>query len=498
MNSHKIVITFVNQLVILLVNVLALKATLASLSPEDYGLYGYAISLTGLFMAFTELSLSSVYFKRIAEGQPIQRHYSTFISIRLLLIGMASLLFVLYAVISSAPSIIPTYRHLAVFGITLVYYLFDAVMLAVMGAYQAQREVKRTQVTTALMAIVNLVFIIALVTTTGSVWLLSLALVMKPLVGIACFSRFMKGELDIFRFELDREIVVDYFRFVLPLLPMSILAVIYERIDGTLVTRFLSLKDNGFLTAATMFNTLLLIPSTALITLLFSLFSEEIKKKNYLRVQEISSKATKYISMLVSPFAMFFFFYTEGLVTISMSKDYLPAVPIIRVFMFQVILMSVSRTFGSILVAAEKLKLVGIVGISSYIIGIALDFILIPDRLFGLPMANLGTTGPAYKALIVYFASTIVIGLLLYKTVGIIIYWRFVYHILAAFTAGALASSLLPAGSSILGFILPFGLFGILYLFLLIMLRELKRSDADYLLSALAVWRFKVKGNTYE
>lgn len=494
MNSHKTVITFANQLAVLVVNVLALKATLAALSPDDYGLYGYALSLTGLFMVFTELSLSSVYFKRIAEGQPIQQHYSTYVTLRLLLVAAATLFFVLYAGCSSPP-LIASGRHFAVFATTLAYYGFDAVMLAVMGAYQAQRDVKKTQVATALMALVNLLFIVCFVVTTGSVWLLSIALVVKPVVGILCFARLMKGELQVFRLGVHRETVRDYYRFVLPLLPMSILAAVYDRIDGTLVTAFLSLRDNGFLAAATMFNTLLLVPSTALITLLYSLFSEEIRNNDYRRVQEISNKATKYLSMLVSPAAMFFFFYAEGVVTIAMSKEYLPAVPIMQVFMFQVVLMSVSRTFGSILVAAEKLKLVSAVGIGSYLLGIALDFVLIPDRLLGFPMANLGATGPAYKSLIVYFLSIVVMGTILYHTLRITIYWRFIYHILAAFSAGVVVSSLLPGGNSIAGLILPFAFFGSVYLVFLILLRELKRSDAEYLLHTLAVWRLG-KGST--
>lgn len=495
MNSHKTLITFVNQLAVLIVNVLALKATLAALSPDDYGLYGYALSLTGLFMAFTELSLSSVYFKRIAEGESIQRHYSTYVSIRLLLVAGATLIFALYAVFSSHP-LIASGRDCAVFGTTLLYYGFDAMMLAVMGAYQAQREVRRTQVATALMALVNLVFIVCFVATTGSVWLLSAALIVKPIAGILCFAWLMQGEVQVFRLGLHRETVRDYYRFVLPLFPMSILAAVYDRIDGTLVTSFVSLRDNGFLTAATMFNTLLLIPSTALITLLYSLFSEEIRKDNYPRVQEISNKATKYLSMLVSPAAMFFFFYAPEVVTLAMSKEYLPAVPIMRVFMFQVVLMSVSRTFGSILVAAEKLKLVSAVGVGSYLLGIALDFVLIPERLFGLPMANLGAAGPAYKSLIVYLLSIVVVGTILYRTLGITIYWRFVYHIVAAFSAGVVVSSLLAPAAGVPGLALRLAFFAALYLLLLILLRELKPVDARYLLQAMAVWRLGKGNNT--
>lgn len=497
MNSRKVVITFLNQLAVLVLNVLALKATLAALSPDDYGLYGYALSLTGLFMVFTELNLSSVYFKRIAEGQPIQPQYSTYVAIRLLLMGIATVFFVLYVVVGSSSSLVVSNRYLAVLGTTLVYYFFDAVMLAVMGAYQARRELRRTQVTTALMALANLAFIIAFVATTGNVWFLAIALVVKPLVGIACFARLMKGELAIFRFALDRKIIADYNRFILPLLPMSILAAIYDRIDGTLVTNFLSYRDNGFLTAATMFNTLLLIPSTAILTLLYSSFSEEIRKKDYIRVQEISNRATKYLSLLVSPIAMFFFFNAKSLVVIAMSEEYLPAVPIIQVFMFQIVLMSVSRTFGSILLASEKLRLVSSVGIVTYLLGIILDFILIPDRLFSLPMANLGAIGPAYKALIVYMVSIIVTGFLLKKTMNITIYWRFIYHIIAAFSSGWLVNVLLPTGKGIFELALFFVFSGIVYVLLLIMIRELKRTDADYIASALAVWRGTEMGNKH-
>lgn len=468
---------------------MTLKITMVALNPDDYGLYGYALSLTGLFMAFTELNLSGVYFKRIAEGEDLQQHYSTYVTIRLLLTGGAVVMFLLYSATGYIGFTSIQVKQVLLFVFILIYYFFDTLMLAVMGAYQARREVRRTQLTTTLMAVANLAFIAAFVAPSNDVRLLALSLVCRPLVGIVCFARLLRGELLIFSFTLNREIVRDYLRFITPLLPMSILAVIYDRIDGTLVATFLSYRDNGFLTAATMFNTALLIPSTAVITLLYSSFSEEIRAGNYVRVQELSRRATKYISMLVTPAAIFFYFHAETLVLLAMNSKYLPAVPIVKVFMFQIILLSVSRTFDSILMASERLRLVSTVGISLYLFGIAVNFILIPEQLFGFKMMNLGAVGPAYKSLLFYVVYIGVTGFLLHRIYRITIYWRFVLHTFAAMAAGYMALAIPLHGGVILSLIMSGSVFACLYLLFLVIIRELGRSDLDYFLSALLVWR---------
>jgi O-antigen/teichoic acid export membrane protein len=362
-------------------------------------------------------------------------------------------------------------------------------MLAVMGAYQARRDVTRTQTTTAIMAVANLLFIVFLVATSGDIWIFALSALVKPLVGIVCFARIMKSELRVISFAFDRKILADYVAFAVPLLPMSVLAVIYDKIDGTLVANFLSYRDNGFLTAATMFNTLLLVPSTSMMTLLYSSFSEELSKDNRVRVQEISRRATKYLSMVVSLLSMFLFFYTEPVVLVAMSREYLPAVPIIRVFMFQVVLMSVSRTFGSIMLASEQLRIANRVGVCLALLGIVLDFIFIPPSLFGVPMMGLGATGPAYKSLIVYIVSIITTGILLKKLLNITIYWRFVLHMVAAVAAGWLLAVFLPAATGVTGLIGAFAAFTIVYVLFLMLFREIGAVDLEYGARALAVWR---------
>ncbi len=486
MNSRKTVVTLLNQFLVFFVNLLTLKLTMSALSPGDYGLYGYALSLTGLFMAFSELNLSGIFFKRIAEGEDLQKHYSTYITIRLILTGIAAAFYLLYSCIDKAPV---SSGHLAVFLTVLTYYFVDAMMLAVMGAYQSRREVRRTQSSNTLMAVANLLFIAVFVAPTGDVRLLALALVFRPLVGLACLVRFTRGELKVFRFSLDRAIVREYIRFILPLLPMSVLGVIYDRIDGTLVTKFHSYQETGYFTAASMFNTALLIPSTAIITLLYSSYSEEVKAGNYSRVQDISRRATKYLSLLVNPVAIFICFHAERFVLLAMSSDYLPTVPIVRIFMFQVILMSVSRTFDAIFMASERLRLVSIMGISLYLLGIALNYILIPEQLFGFRLFNLKAAGPACKALLVYSLYICMTGYLLRKIHRVMIYWRFLLHMVAALAAGFAALTFNLPDNTLSSLTLCAAVYFCLYLLFLTILRELQRKDLEYFSSVICFWR---------
>lgn len=495
MNSRKTVVMMIGQLCVLVLNVVALKVTLLSLPPKDYGLYGYALSLTGLFMAFSELNMSSVYLKRIAEGQSMQQHYSTYVMIRIFLILIAALTFVCYSVVTGASFLVQINQQTSVFAVTLSYYLLDAVMLAAMGAYQARREVYRTQFVSGVMAFVNLVFIAGVVWTTKNVLFLSVALVIKPIVGILCFIWMMKGELNLFKFKIDRSIAGDYIKFTTSLLPLSVIGVIYEKTDGIMITRFLSFTDNGYFTAATMFNVLLLLPSTAIMTLLFSLYAEEIHNGKLENIGILSRRATKYLSLAVTPVAMFFLAHADSIVILAMSKDYLPAVPIMRIFMLQVVFMTVSRTIDPIFLALEKFKLVNMLGITLFAGGIVINFVLIPDNFAGITMMGLGALGPAVKALLFYTVYVTVSAVFLKKIVNIIIYWRFLIHLAVASFLALLVMKFAPQQIGIVGLSVSFLAYCISYFCVLFLVRELKMSDISYLLKSLQIWRLNSTGD---
>jgi O-antigen/teichoic acid export membrane protein len=377
---------------------------------------------------------------------------------------------------------------LGVLFIVTLSYVPDAYTATLGVIFLARREAGRSQVIAAIISVFNLIYIGTLVYVSRSVYVFSFGLFAKSLIGgVVCYY-LVKDEVSLFRLRYDPAIVRDYLHFIVPLLPVTILSVLYDKLDTVLVKNFVSISEAGYFAAAQKFNLLLLLPSSSIMTILYSSFSESAGNKDYAAVQSTSNKATKYVSLIVTMLSIYIFFNTQDFIVLFMSRDYLPTAPIIQVFMIQVILMSVSRTMDSITLAAEKLRFVAVFASLLYVLGIALNVLLIPSEIFGISMFGLKGTGPAVKSLLIYVVSIAVNAIYLYARLNITIYWRFLYHLVAALGAGYLVNSIfvwhLPG--MILTLTAKFVCYAALYGGLMIAVREVTKDDVRYLLQVLS------------
>lgn len=489
MNARKLLVIFITKIVCLVLSIISTKIVLSVLSPEEYGLFGFAFSLCGMFFIFGDLGLRQVYFKRIAEGHNIEKHFTTFMSMKIILALISTVVFSLYLVYmrfiihSMGPKVF------TVLWIIFLSYVSNVYMIGLVTIYNARREVRKSQLISLIVAIFNLSYVATFVYTTHSLYVFTLSFVLKSLLSSLTLYYFIRHDILLFKFEIDRMIVKDYMRFVIPLLPATLLGFLYLKIDPVILKIFLSYAEVGLFTAAQKFNNIILLLSGSLMTILYSSFSEHASLKDYCKIEEISNKATKYISIPVTMISIFLFFNTNRFVMIFMSEKYLPAVPIIKIFMLQVVLMSVSRTFDSITLATEKLKFVSFLGITTHLLGICLNFVLIPDKLFGLKMFGFGVMGPAIKSLVIYLIAIFINSLYLRFKLGITTYWRFLFHIGAAFVVGFLMR-FFPYTNNLnvfYSFFVSFAFFTSIYFVILIFIREITKEDLFYILHVLGI-----------
>jgi O-antigen/teichoic acid export membrane protein len=483
MNARKSVLTFLSQIMILGIGIASNKVIFTVLSPEDYGLFGYAVSSSALFFLFGDLQLQSVYFKRIAEGQDLRSHFSTYMFLKLPLTVLSVTAFIVYVAYEYYTTNSPDTRMLFVFFIVLLSCVADVYTGTLGVIFSARREASRSQLIAALTALFNFVYIITFVYATRSVYIFSLALLAKSFVGGAASYYFVKNEVSLFRLRYDPAIVRDYIHFIVPLLPVAILGTLYDKLDTVLVKNFVSISEAGYFAAAQKFNTLLLLPSASIMSILYSTFSQAAAEKDFTQVQNTSNKATKYVSLIVTMLSIYIFFNTRDFVVLFMSPEYLPTVPIIKIFMIQVILMSVSRTMDSITLAAERLKFLSLSASLTYVLGIGLNLVLIPRELFGIHMYGLQGAGPAMKSLVIYVVSIAINAIYLYSQLNITVYWRFMYHLAGAICAGYLVGLAIPSNGASVVLMLPvkFSCYVAVYAGCMAACGEIRADDIRYL-----------------
>jgi len=494
MNARKSVLMFISQILIIAVSIITNKLIFTVINPADYGLYGYAFSTCALFFIFSDMQFQNVFFKRIAEKESIQKHYSTYMFLKNILICLSVVSFIVYVTYKQWNHTIGDMREIVVLSILMVSYIADAYMTVLSVILLAGREVKKSQLMGFVIALSSLIYTILFIYPSHSLNVLCFALFFKSIIGVFVAWCFLKNEISLFNFSYDKAIGKDYIKFVIPLLPITILGTLYDKLDTIFVKNFISNVEAGYFAAAQKFNMLLLLPSGSIMTILYASFSESASRKDFNTIQMTSNKATKYVSLMVTLLSIFVFFYANEFVRLFMSNEYVPVVPIIRVFMIQVILMSVSRTMDTITMAAERLKVLSIFAIILYVVGILLNIILIPEHIMGIKMFGLKSVAPAVKSLIIYIMSISFNGIYLYKKMKIVVYWRFLFHIAVAMISGFLIS-IVPLGANIneiTGLTIRFILFALLYSGTLWLIREITKEDIKYLLKVFLPGKLKI------
>lgn len=488
MNARRSIIVFANQVICVIIGIVITKITLTIFKPADFGIMAYALSLSGLFLTFTDLQMSLIFCKRIAEGEDIERHYSTYTSLKFILTLISFICFVFYiTLIYFLHSV--SGKIIYILFLVFISYFTDLYLNGLISLYNTKRDVKITQLVTIFITIFHLGYILGIVYPSRNLYLYALSMLAKSIVGLVAFGYLLRNKMRIVKFGLDRAIIKDYVKFMVPLLPVSILGFVYDKIDATMIAFFLSFSEAGYFAAAQRINSVLLLASGSVGMILYSLFSEVGKLKDYSKMQAISNKATRYSSIFINLISIFLFFNTRKVVLLLMSYEYLPAIPIIQIFLLQAILMTVSRTFDTIIVVTEHLKFLSIASLIQYAVGICLNFILIPNKLLGFDVIGMGSRGPAVKYLILYIANILICSTFLYVRLGIKIYWRFVLHIAVAMLAGFAVNIMLEKEiMNIMVYLtIYFSIFCSLYFIALFAIKEMGKDDVRYFMDILGV-----------
>jgi len=494
MNSRKAIFTLVIQILITIIGIISNKVILSSINPYLYGIYNYSFAIIGLFSIFSDFYFASVYFQRISSGGDTQKHFSTYVSIKAILLVIIAIALSLYLI--SGFFIFKSIDMIVAIIMCIVFlsYASEILFSSLITIFQAKREVILSQSISLMIVLINMSYLIVFVRPSGNVYAFAASFLVKNIFGILLLSYALRSKISIFKYYIDKRIFHDYVRFIVPLIPVTIVSSLYSILDPILIKMFMSYKEVGMFSASQKINALVLMLSGSLMTLLYSSFSQAAFHKKYDEIQSLSNRATKYISIPVVMISMYVVFNCAQFVEIFMDHKYLECMPIIQVFMFQVILMSISRTFDSIVMATEKLKYVGVSGVALCLLAIALNFVLIPKTLFGIRMFGLGPIGPALKSLIYYILSILVGSYYLKTRLNITIYWRFLIHIILAIISGYISFTIIPFPHYIAGhvnlltlFTISFIKYSIIYIILLIAIREINRNDYMYLIKVMGL-----------
>jgi O-antigen/teichoic acid export membrane protein len=460
------------------------------MGPAAYGIIGFAMGFVGLFTILTDLGFNSAHIKRVSEGKDIGTCLGTYLISKLGYAGLFASIVVgivlIWKFIFGRGFESPTHE-LAIY-IILGYYVVNSIGTFFYNTYSATKEIAKAQIPLVMGTVARTIAILFVALSGLGALALAWAYVFGEVIFLCISILFFRG----YRLKKPtKECFKSYSVFAWPLILVGISYTIITNTDKVLIQLFWTSEEVGYYFASFRIVQFLLVAASAVGTLLLPTISGFHSKEDIDSIKKTVFLSERYISLLIFPMVIGIVVLAEPTVRILLSSSFYPAVPILMVLPFFVILEALSQPYMYQAIGMNKPKLARnriliILGLTVFF-----DLLLIPSNIksLNLKLFGLGALGASIATVIGYAAGLIYCRYAAWKLAKNPFNPRILLHLLAASIMGFILYELmnfLPIqrwyvllGYSVLGL-------GI-YLFILFLLKEFTRKDLDFVLDLLNI-----------
>ncbi len=317
------------------------------LTPADFGLFALAFVMIDGFSIFKSLGFDSALVRRKDD---IKKAANTaFFLIPIMGLALFSILFIIAPIgakFLNNPSVANVIRALAlIFVISCFGKVPQTILYRDMKfKYKSIADVSATA-TYVITAII-------LALTNHGVWSLVVAYIFKNIVQIS-IEWYFSGWRP--KFEFDKTIAWDMFRFGKYVLAGGILWFLYSNLDNLIIGKYLGVTMLGFYAIAMNTSNILndyLLGKIGLI--MYPAYSKV--QDDPVEVKRVMLKALKYISIIILPFSFGLFIFAPDILRLVFGEKWLPATNILRILAFVGMFRSLGSAIWPVFAARGKSK----------------------------------------------------------------------------------------------------------------------------------------------
>jgi O-antigen/teichoic acid export membrane protein len=466
------------------------------MGPEVYGIIGFAMGFVGLFAILTDLGFNSAHIKRVSEGKDMGTCIGTYlfskIGFVLLLVSIVVGVVVIWKFILGRGFESSTHE-LAIY-IILGYYIVNSIGTFFYYTYTATKAIAKAQIPLIIGTVARTVAIIFVAVSGFGALALAWTYVFGEIIFLFVSILFFKGSPIK---KPTKECFKNYYVFAMPLILVGISYSIITNADKVLIQLFWTSEEVGYYFASFRIVQFLLVAASAVGTLLLPTVSSYHSKEDIESIKKIVFLSERYISMLIFPMVIGIVVLAEPTVRILLSSSFYPAVPILMVLPFFVILEALSQPYMYEVIGMNKPALARNRILIIVCLTVLFDLILIPRDIssLGLKLFGLGALGASIATVIGYAAGFIYCRFAAWKLAKNPFNPRIFLHLFSAFIMGITLYELmkfLPIQRWYV--LLGYSLIGLgIYLFILFVLKEFTRKDLDFILDLLSIkkmWKY--------
>lgn len=381
------------------------------LTPEEYGLLFYALSIVGAVAILGTLGIPSSAGRYVTEYGEVNRD-----QVRYVIRSSLGYLLVLSAVVGLAVSLgsplIATYLDepalAPILALGAGYVVFQSLRKLVSGVFQGLNRVDLSALVAAVSAVARFVFVIALVSiglgAVGAFLGYILGFVVSVALGGALLHRYYYQTYDV---TVDRadDLVRRLLEYAVPLTATRGASVLDKRVDTILIGILVGPLGVAYYTVGKQVSQVAVAPATSLGSTISPTVGEQKAGKQTERAARIYERSFEAIVILYVPAAVGLFLVAGPLVREVFGPDYSGAVVVVQILSLYVLVNAVSRITSDALDFLGRARQRAIVKTTMAVANVGLNILLIPI---------VGVAGAAIATVITHstyvFANVVIIS----------------------------------------------------------------------------------------
>ncbi len=255
-------------------------------------------------------------------------------------------------------------------------------------SFQAHEKLHYQAISSIIISIFNLLFIIIVSFTDWNLWGISLAYIVANLFGCiyslyAVLRNIVVPKLS-FDFEFSKTLLKASFPFALT----TLFYTIYYSIDMVMLTQFSSAYQTGLYNATYKLITVLTLFYSIYTAVVFPVMSKLFKnEKDLLNLSFV--KSVKYLSLVTIPISVFVLFYANDIIVFCYGNQYASADNVLRILIWTVCFLFINGACSLVLNASHNEVSVTKIYCAAALFNVVLNLFLIPNySVYGASVAT--------------------------------------------------------------------------------------------------------------
>lgn len=343
------------------------------LGVNDYGILGFAMSLTAILTFTTDLGISTHIVRHIAtDYDSAPKYLGNAFPLKSIFSILTFSLTLILVIIMKCDEITITVTLL--FTIEMIIKSFIGLLN---GSFQAFEEGKYQGIGNTILNTLLLIFILITIYTDLGLLGISFSYIIANVIGLGYEYYVLNKHITKPKFEFDKEFCKKITLYSIPFAITGLLYTVYYSIDVVMLTNMVGNYATGIYNATYKLISVLTLFYTVYTAVIFPVMSRFFEDDESMLIVSFE-KSIKYLMMVIIPLAIATVFYSTDLIHLIYGHEYDAASSVLSILIWTVCLLFISGACNTLLNASHKEVTVTKIYAIAAVFNIVLNFFMIP------------------------------------------------------------------------------------------------------------------------